>query len=158
MALPCLQAWHEQSSSHHYLLSQCTLEDITIIPIPHEHQHQWTWGFFQLSEEDLIRFFPTKQLVADTHRHPLHALCWFVPYADTQALSLFTIYPAAELHPSLLILHIQHNSPFLPPFPKSLSPSIIILQLCEESHHISVVRSNDLIPLIPPVCSPCCGH
>lgn len=154
MALPCLQVWHKQSSSHQCLLSQCTPEDITMILIPHEHQGQWTWGFFQLSEEDLIHF-PARQFVADTHRHPQHPLCCFFPYADTQA---FTIYPSAELHPSLLVLHIQHNSPFLPPFPKSLSPSIIILQLCEESHHISVVRSNGLIALIPPICSPCCGH
>lgn len=58
---------------------------------------------------------------------------------DPQALSLFITYSTAELHPSLLLPHMQRNSPFLLPFPKSLSPSIIILQLCVQSHHISVI-------------------
>lgn len=85
------------------------------------------------------RPYPLLSEWAVCSRHPQHHLCWFVPCCDTQALSPFTTHSTAELHPSLLLPHMQHNSPFLPLFPKSLSPSIIILLLCEESHHISVI-------------------
>lgn len=115
---------------------QFTLEDTIMVQVPHEDQGQWLQGFFQLSEEDLMHFFLTRQSVGDTHN--ITHVC-LPPNCYPQALSILITHPTAELHTSVQFSHILPNSPFLPSF---LNP-------------IYIHRNTPVVWTIPPcLCNP----